>query len=164
MKAKQRSGPDNPADPAAEFSSPFSVRTFLAGAILCLLISVATPYTGMYVLGTLMATDFGTAAAIFLLFLFIGFNVLLRRLLPGLFYRQHELAVIYAMMLTACSIPTMGLMEYVLPGLTALSYYTTLENNWQLLIHPFVKSWLVVEDPLASKYFYEGLPKGLGIP
>ena len=136
----------------------------MAGLLLCLAISVATPYTGMYVLGTLMATDFGTAAALFLLFLFIGFNVLLRRLHPSLFYQQHELAVIYAMMLTACSIPTMGLMEYVLPGLTALSYYTTLENNWQLLIQPYVKPWLVVQDPVASKFFYEGLPQGMGIP
>jgi hypothetical protein len=46
----------------------------------------------------------------------------------------------------------------MLPGLTALSYYSTPENSWQQLIQPLVKPWLVVEDPLAIKYFYEGLP------
>jgi hypothetical protein len=151
-------------DRDASTSSPFTPKTLLAGTLLCLLISFATPYTGMYLLGSLMATDFGTAAALFLLFLFIGLNILLHRLHPRLVFRRHELAVIYAMMITACSIPTMGLMEYVLPGLTALSYYTTPENNWQELIQPYVKPWLVVEDPLASKFFYEGLPQGMAIP
>jgi hypothetical protein len=144
--------------------SPFSLRVFVVGIILCLLISVATPYTNMYTQGSLMATDFSTAAALFLLFLFVGFNTLLRLCLPSLAFVRHELAVIYAMMITACAIPTMGLMEYLLPGLTALAYYSTPENDWQSIIQPFVKSWMVVEDPLATKFFYEGLPRGMAIP
>jgi hypothetical protein len=118
----------------------------------------------MYTQGSLMATDFSTAAALFLLFLFVGFNTLLRLWLPSLAFVRHELAVIYAMMITACAIPTMGLMEYLLPGLTALAYYSTPENDWQSIIQPFVKSWMVVEDPLATKFFYEGLPRGMAIP
>ena len=128
------------------------------------MISVGTPYANVYMQGSLMAIDFGTAAALFLLFLFIGFNVLLRLLRLCAVFGRHELALIYAMMVTACSIPTMGLMEYLLPGLTALGYYTTPENEWQSLIQPYVKPWMVVEDPLAIKYFYEGLPRGMRIP
>jgi hypothetical protein len=144
--------------------SPFSVRTLLAGTLLCLLISVMAPYANVYLQGSMLALDFGTAAALFLLFLILGVNTALSRLHRSLVFQQGELAVIYLMMITACSIPTMGLMEYLLPGMTALSYYTTPENNWEELIHPFVKTWLVVEDPQAIKYFYEGLPKDMTIP
>ena len=111
-----------------------------------------------------MALDFGTTAALFLLFIFILINIVLARIHRALPFQERDLAVIYAMMITACSIPTMGLMEYVLPSLTALHYYSVPENNWQEQIQPFVKSWMVVEDPLAIKYFYEGLPKDMTIP
>ena len=111
-----------------------------------------------------MALDFGTTAALFLLFIFILVNIVLARIHRALPFQERDLAVIYAMMITACSIPTMGLMEYVLPSLTALHYYSVPENNWQEQIQPFVKSWMVVEDPLAIKYFYEGLPKDMTIP
>jgi hypothetical protein len=144
--------------------SPFTARVFAVGALLCLLISVADPYATAYMQASAMALDFSTEAAIFLLFLVCAANLGLRALRPGLEFRREELAVIYAMMVTACALPTMGLMLYILPGVTALGYYTTPENGWQELIHPHVRPWMVVEDPLAIKYFYEGLPRGMGIP
>ena len=144
--------------------SPFSLRVITTGTLLCLLISIATPYSNMYMQGSLMALDFATAAALFLLFLFIFCNTILRFYVPSMVFQRQELAVLYAMMVTACAIPTMGLMEYLLPGLTALAYYSTPENDWQGVIQPHVKSWMVVEDPLAIKYFYEGLPRDIPIP
>ncbi len=144
--------------------SPFTARVFVVGVLLCLLISVADPYATAYLQGSMMALDFSTEAALFLLFLVSAGNILLRALRPGLAFRREELAVIYAMMVTACSLPTMGLMLYILPGITALGYYATPENGWQDLIHPHVAPWMVVDDPLAIKYFYEGLPRGMAIP
>ena len=148
----------------ARSKSPFTLRVFSAGLLLCLLISVATPYTNMYLQGSLMAIDFSTAAALFLLFLLVCINAVFHRCAPAMAFQRGELAVIYAMMATACAIPTMGLMEYLLPGMTALEYYATPENDWQAYIQPHVKSWMVVEDPLATKFFYEGLPRGMAIP
>ena len=49
----------------------------------------------------------------------------------------------------------------MLPG---IYYYATPENNWSELLHPFVKDWLVPHDPMAIKYFFEGLPQGQRIP
>ena len=148
----------------AASKSPFRLRVFGVGFLLCLLISIATPYANMYSQGSLMALDFGTAAALFLLFLVVIGNTVLRFGAPSLAFDRRELAVLYAMMITACAIPTMGLMEYLLPGLTALAYYSTPENDWQAIIQPHVKPWLVVDDPLAIKFFYEGLPSGMAIP
>ncbi|MCC7263559.1 MAG: hypothetical protein IT369_13665, partial [Candidatus Latescibacteria bacterium] len=151
-------------DSESGFVSPFGLRVFVLGAVLCLVIGVADPYAVAYLQGSMMALDFSTEAALFLLFLVSGLNIVLRRVHPRLAFRQQELAVIFAMMTTACALSTMGLMLYILPGITALGYYTTPENGWHELIHPFVKPWMVVEDPLAIKYFYEGLPRDLGIP
>lgn len=77
---------------------------------------------------------------------------------------RSELLVIYSMMLVACAVPTMGLTEQLLPIPPAVFYYATPENDWSNLIHPHVWKRLVPEDPLAIKYFYEGLPKGVAIP
>ena len=144
--------------------SPFGARTLLSGALLCLAISVFAPYSNMVLQGSLLALDFGTSAAVFLLFLLLLVNLSLSLLNRRFCFKQGELAVIYAMMITACSIPTMGLMEYVLPSLTSLHYYSAPENDWHEQIQPFVKSWIVVEEPSAIKYFYEGLPRDMAIP
>ena len=144
--------------------SPFGARTLLAGALLWLDFSVFAPYSNMVLQGSLLALDFGTSAAVFLLFLLLLANASLSLFNRRFRFRQPELALIYAMMITACSIPTMGLMEYVLPGLTSLHYYSGPENEWQEQIQPFVKSWMVVEEPSAIKYFYEGLPRDMAIP
>ena len=152
------------AEPTPTAASPFTLRVFVVGLLLCLGISVGAPYSNVYLQGSLMALDFGTAAALFLLFLSTFANIALRSLHPRLAFRPGEMAVLYSMMITACAIPTMGLMEYLLPGLTALGYYTTPENEWQQLIQHHVKEWMVVQDPLAIKYFYEGLPRGSAIP
>ena len=153
------------ANPSATEGSPFTGRVFVTGALLCLLIAVGTPYSNVYLQGSLMAIDFGTAAALFLLFLLVWVNAGVTAVLGRRFaFSSHQLVILYAMMAVACAIPTMGLMEYLLPGATALEYYTTPENEWREAIHPYVKEWLVVGDPVAVKHFYEGLPSGTPIP
>ena len=88
--------------------SPFGARTLLAEALLCLVISVFAPYSNMVLQGSLLALDFGTSAAVFLLFLLLLTNASLSLFNRRFRFRQPELAVIYTMMITACSIPTMG--------------------------------------------------------
>ncbi|MBI2193899.1 MAG: hypothetical protein HYU36_18130 [Planctomycetes bacterium] len=83
---------------------------------------------------------------------------------PALSPNRSELLVIYSMMLVACAIPTMGLTEQLLPIPPAVFYYATPENDWANRIHPHVWANLVPQDPLAIKYFYEGVPKGAAIP
>ena len=154
-------GSRTPQTPPGDERSPFSGRVLVTGALLCLLIAVGTPYSNLYLQGSLLAIDFGTAAALFLLFLLLWINAGVRAAFGRRLFSSHQLAVLYAMMATACAIPTMGLMEYLLPGTTALEYYGTPENGWHEAIQPYVKEWLVVGDPLAVKYFYEGLPSGV---
>ena len=150
-------------DPAAP-GSGVTFRSMLTGVVLSVCINTGAPYGNMVLRGSYMALDFSTAAAIFLFFLLVflvhtGLGLIDRRLA----FRPEELAVVYIMAIVACSIPTMGLTEYLLPIISGAHYYATPENEWALLVHPFIPSWMVPQDFTAVKYFYEGSPRGLGI-
>ena len=112
-----------------------------------------------------MALDFSTAGAIFLFFLFTcciqtGLGLLDTRLA----LERQELVVVYVMGIVGCSIPTMGLTEYLLPIISGGLYYASPENEWAQLIHPYIKPWLVPQDADAVKFFYEGPPRGYALP
>ena len=142
-----------------------SWRSLLAGALIAACISVGAPYGNMVLRGSYMALDFSTAAAIFLFFLLVFFvHSLLGLIHPRLALRRDELVVVYIMAIVSCSIPTMGLTEYLLPIISGALYYATPENEWAALVHPFIPAWMVPQDPEAVKYFYEGAPQGQGIP
>jgi hypothetical protein len=144
--------------------SGVTFRSLLAGSILSFCISTGAPYGNMVLRGSYMALDFSTAGAIFLFFLLVlvvhtGLGLIDRRLA----FRPEELVVVYIMSIVACSIPTMGLTEYLLPIISGATYYATAENEWAVLVHPYIPSWMVPQDFTAVKYFYEGSPRGIGI-
>ena len=100
---------------------------------------------------------------LFLLLLALG-NLLSTATGRSLALSRGELLVTYVMMIVACSIPTMGLTEYLLPVLPGAYYYATTENDWANLIHPYIPSWIAPQNPEWLKYFYEGAPRGSAVP
>ena len=71
-----------------------------------------------------------TAGAIFLFFLFTFFvHNFLGLLHPRLAPRREELVIVYIMGIVGCSIPTMGLTEYLLPIISGGTYYPSTENE-----------------------------------
>jgi hypothetical protein len=119
----------------------------------------------MVLRGSYMALDFSTAGAIFLFFLFTFFvHTFLGLVHPRLALCREELVVVYIMAIVGCSIPTMGLTEYLLPIISGSLYYASPENEWAQLIHPHIKSWLVPQDAEAVKFFFEGAPRGYALP
>ena len=144
---------------------PFTARAILTGTLLSLCIALGAPYGNMVIRGSYMAADFSTAGAIFLFFLLAGMvNVGLGMLSPALALPRRELIVVYIMMIVASAIPTMGLSEYLLTIITGAQYYATPENEWAEIILPFIPTWMVPQDQEAIKWFYEGAPRGLGVP
>lgn len=132
---------------------------------MSLFVGGAVPYSNMVIKGTVLAHNFSTPAALFLFFLFVALvNPLLRVVHPALVLERTELAVVYIMTMVATSIPTIGFSEYVLPIIAGLYYYATPENRWAELIQPHVPRWIAPTDIDAVRYFYEGLPEGVGIP
>ena len=145
--------------------SGVTARSLLTGIVLSIAISIGAPYGNMVLRGSYMALDFSTAGAIFLFFILVFIvHTALGLIHPRLAFRREELVVIYIMAIVSCSIPTMGLTEYLLPIISGAQYYATPENEWAILIHPYIKSWMVPQSLEAVKHFYEGSPRGYGIP
>ena len=143
----------------------FTVRSVITGTALCLAIATGAPYANMVIRGSTLFYDFSTAGALFMFFALVGLiNVGLRAAVPFLALGRRELLVVYIMMIVAAAIPTMGLTEYLLPIMGGVQYYATPENEWMTLIHPYIPTWLVPQNALAVKWFFEGSPAGVGVP
>ena len=150
--SQPQTSPRAPAGPA------FTFRSIGLGALFSLCIAIGDPYGNMVIRGSYMGLDFGTPGALFLFFLLAAlFNRILR-------LRREELLVVYIMMIAASAIPTMGLSEYLLTIISGVQYYASPENEWAQLIHPLIPTWMVPQDPEAIKWFFEGAPKGHGVP
>ena len=93
-----------------------------------------------------------------------GLNALFGWLIPRAALNRRELLVVYIMMIVASAIPIIGVTAQLIPFLVSVFYFTTPENNWGQVIHPYVKSWLVPGDLQAIRYFFEGVPQGAEIP
>ena len=153
------------AKPAQQLPRTFTFRAVLTGTVLSLCIACGAPYGNMVVRGSYMALDFSTPGAIFLFFLLVGpLNIIAGTIRRSLALGRRELLVVYVMMITASAIPTMGLSEYLLTIITGAHYYATPENEWGVLIQPFIAEWMTPQSETAIKWFYEGAPKGTGIP
>ncbi len=146
-----------------KLENPFTLRSFLIGAILSLFISIAGPYAEIFIQGSSpMLTSFPLIAAFLLFLLIFLVNAPMNKLGMGL--RKEELLIIFIMMLVACAIPTMGMTANLLGIITGLQYYATPVNRWSELILPHVPKWLIPQNSEAVRCFYEGLPKGANIP
>ena len=139
-------------------------RALLIGVVMCLVISTVMSY-GHLVMGTVQWTgDFISAGAILLFFVVVLFNVPFKLLRSRWVLNPQELVVIYTMMIVGSGIPTVGLTAQLIPFLAEVFYYATPENEWDVLLQPHIKTWLVPQDELAVWYFFEGLPEGMLIP
>ncbi len=158
-------GTPDPRPHTAPERSAFSARAVLTGSLFSLGLACAAPYGNMVIRGSYMALDFSTPGAIFLFFLLVGpLNGLARAVRVAWALTRGELLVVYAMMITASAIPTMGLSEYLLTITTAAQYFATPENEWASLINGHVPSWMVPQSATAIRWFYEGKPQGASIP
>jgi hypothetical protein len=166
---------DPPVDPGSlsecvlpalgEAHRAFTWRSIGTGSVLCLALACGAPYGNMVIRGSYMALDFSTPGAIFLLFLLVGpLNFVAGKMHQRLALGRGELLVVYAMLITASAIPTMGLSEYLLTMVTGAQYYATPENEWAILIGPYIPEWIAPQSPTAISWFYEGLPAGMSLP
>ena len=68
------------------------------------------------------------------------------------------------MLIAAVGIPSMGLLQFLLPSLVAIRYFATTENDWSETLHPHIPEWLVVTEPQAVTDFYEGIGPAESVP
>ena len=142
-----------------------TLRGFLVGCLMCVVIAIGIPYGSMVIQGTRLGLSSCTPAAFFLLFVLLAtMHIPLGLLKRNWAFQRGELITIFIMMMVATAIPTRGVVGMLLPMITGTFYYATPENEWAELIHPILSDWLVVYDASAIKGFYEGTSGSLRIP
>ncbi len=139
-------------------------------AVAVALVSVAvlcgiTPYNDFKLGSTYIAGNFFPIGALsVVLLLVLGVNSMLWKRRPGSMLSPGELLTVWAMITVASGIPSSGLMRYLIPHLVAPAYYAKPENRWQDVILDNAPARLMVTDPQAAKWFFDGLPRYLPIP
>lgn len=140
-------------------------RAFITGILLSIAISFVAQYSVNITHSSYMAIDHMPAGGIFLFFVLVFIvNTLLKLIKPSLSYTSGELLLVYIMLLVASSVTEMGLGSQLLPIISGFKYYASPENQWDTIILPHLRKSLIVNDPDAARYFFEGLPSGAKIP
>ena len=146
-------------------SGNFTYRSIAFGALMSMAINMFFAYARLAMATAGMSSDYITAGAVFLFFIIVAIvNPVFKLIRRTWGFNRAELIVIYAMMIIGSAIPTWGFTGNLIAMLPNIYYYATPENNWSELLHPYVKEWMVPQDPDAIKYFFEGLPQGQRIP
>ena len=134
-----------------------TLRALLIGLALVILQTAITPYNDYYLQGTdISGNHFPLGAVFTLIFLTIGINPILKKVLPRATLNPAELIVIWVMMGVSSAIPSKGMMGFLLPYLAAPVYFATSENEWADTLHSHLPEWLIVWDKNAVTNFYEG--------
>ena len=151
--------------PTSQPAPAIRLPAMLTGLGLCALISVGLPYGEFVIKGTRLGLSSSTPAAFFLLFWLVALvQPLLGLVRRHWAFNRAELLLITAMMMLATAIPSRGFTGAAIPAISSVLYYATPENNWVELLLPHIPPSLIVQDEVAIKQFYEGLPRGQSIP
>jgi hypothetical protein len=144
--------------------SPFTLKGLVIGSILALMIGLIAPYGLMMQLFLIGFNPSSPGALFFFFVLTFGVNVLLGMVKQRFALARADLILIYCMLLMAVTVPTWGLLFFLVGTMIYPYYFATTENNFAGYLHPFIREWMVPQDFQAIKDFYEGLPQGASIP
>ena len=139
----------------------------IVGLLLVGAMCAITPYNNYFLQNSKIAGNHLPVGSIFgILLLVFLVNIPLRKLMKsGRFaFSAPELTVVWMMLIVAVGIPSMGLLQFLLPSLVALRYFATTENDWAETLHPHVPEWMIVTDARAVTDFYEGISPGESVP
>ena len=110
------------------------------------------------------ADHFNTVGVIFILFWLVVVGLLLHLVRPFLRLSSSSFALIYAALMVATVIPTMGFGGYFLPLIAGVFYYSTPENNWENLLWDHIPDWAAPRDPQLIRHLFEGAAADQPIP
>ena len=150
-----------PVHPKIRFSA------ILVGLLLVGGICAISPYNNYFLENSRLAGNHlpvGSILGLLLLVFIVNLPLRFLRWSRRLAFTSLELTVIWMMLIVAVGIPSMGLLQFLIPCLVALRYFTTPVNDWSETLQPHIPDWLVVTDTQAVTDFYEGLSPGGNIP
>jgi hypothetical protein len=159
--------------PGREPARAITWRSVLLGSALVCLVCGITPYNDYVVYNTFMVGSYLPLAMVLSFFVLIVLvNGPLHRFLPRRALGSGELAVVLAMMLVGCGIPSQGLLRYFLPQLVAPFHFGATDAPfWKAFEALQLPHWLfaprgagdLTHSPVV-RYFYQRVPEGEAIP
>ena len=137
--------------------------------LLVLVFSIFMTFTSVrtYVLYgsyTGLTDHFNTIGVVFLIFWMTLCTLFLRVVHSTLALSATNFALIYAGLMVATVLPSMGFGGYFIPLIAGVFYYATPENNWSDILWPHIPSWAVPRDLEAIRQLFEGTSEGAAIP
>ena len=143
------------------------ISAILVGLLLVGGICAISPYNNYFLENSRLAGNHlpvGSILGLLLLVFIVNLPLRFLRWSRQFSFTSLELTVIWMMLIVAVGIPSMGLLQFLIPCLVALRYFTTPVNDWAETLQPQIPDWLVVTDTQAVTDFYEGLSSGGNIP
>ncbi|MBJ67765.1 MAG: hypothetical protein CME28_07135 [Gemmatimonadetes bacterium] len=137
--------------------------------LLVLVFSILMTFTSVrtYVLYgsyTGLTDHFNTIGVVFLIFWMTLCTLFLRIVHATLALSATNFALIYAGLMVATVLPSMGFGGYFIPLIAGVFYYATPENNWSDILWPHIPSWAAPRDIEAIRQLFEGTSEGAAIP
>ena len=142
----------------------FPLRAFLLGLGLVILINVGAPYSMFILKSSQWAISYLPLSVMFIFTALVFFNAALKTYLKIKGLSTTELGLIFTMSLVGASVPTWGTSTYMIAVIAAPQYFASPENQWQTKVVQHIQEWLVPNDMIALKWFYNGIPAGEPIP
>ena len=93
---------------------------------------------------------------VFVMFVIILINLLVKRFLPNWALTQGELITIYVMLCMAGGLAGHDTLQLTIPAVPYAFWFATPENEWADMIIPYIPRWLVVSDKNIMRGFFEG--------
>ena len=143
--------------------SAFSFKGLTVGTALCVAIGIVAPFVVVYQY-YLIGYNPSSPGALFFFACVIFINVVVSYLGRRFALSKADLVLIYCMLLMAVTVPTWGLMFFLIGTIVYPFYYATPENRFEDLFYDYLPTWMVPQDLDAIKGYYEGLPRGASIP
>ena len=153
-----------PADGSARPGRWITWRSVLLGTLAVAVVCGVTPYNDYVVANTFMIGSYlPPVLVVWFFFLIVLINGPLHRWAPRHALSSGELAVIMAMMLVSCSLPSQGLMRSFLPMLVVPFHFgNTHPEFWEVFVGMGLPDWLFpverIEDgrlsPIVTSFYH----------
>ena len=147
-----------------EAMHPVTVRAVAVGAVSVAAVAWFSPYLAFiakipnYGSGSLMNSALG------MYFLVALVNTGVFRWRPTWALARTELFVVYGMLTVSLGLMMQGGLPYMTAFSTYPVYMATPTNGWEQTVLPHIPTWFLAETPDASRWYWEGLPSGVGVP
>jgi hypothetical protein len=93
---------------------------------------------------------------VFISFVLILLNYVLRKYMPRRALQQREILTIYVMLATSTALNGTDMIKALISLMGNGSWYATPENDWENLFGRYLPNWLTISDGKILRGYYEG--------